>query len=252
MRLAIMQPYFFPYLGHFSLIAACDRWVVFDITQYTPKKWMNRNRILHPAGGAKWLTVPLANSSIHIRTHQAALLDPAVAGQRILAQLAHYRRAPYYRPVLNLLETAFAGADASLVGLNVRALAVVCDYIGLPFHYQVCSKLNVVLPPHLGPGEWAPEIAAALGAGEYINPVGGRALFDPARFSRLGVSLRFLQSHTLTYATPGFAFVPNLSILDVLMWTPPEAVLAAVRNFALLSPEDAGSSVLDARPALAA
>lgn len=51
MRLGIMQPYFFPYPGHFALIAHVDQWLVFDITQYTPKTWMNRNRILHPRGG---------------------------------------------------------------------------------------------------------------------------------------------------------------------------------------------------------
>ena len=49
-KLGIMQPYFFPYLGHFALIAHTDAWVVFDITQYTPKTWMNRNRVLHPKG----------------------------------------------------------------------------------------------------------------------------------------------------------------------------------------------------------
>ncbi len=56
MRLGIMQPYFFPYLGHFGLIAACDRWVVFDTCQYTPRSWMNRNRVLHPAEGWTWAT----------------------------------------------------------------------------------------------------------------------------------------------------------------------------------------------------
>ena len=76
MRLGIMQPYFFPYLGHFSLIAAADEWVVFDVTQYTPSSWMNRNRILHPVRGWKWLTVPLANGSIHIRTEQAKSPTP--------------------------------------------------------------------------------------------------------------------------------------------------------------------------------
>jgi hypothetical protein len=68
-----MQPYFFPYIGHFSLIAACDEWVVFDLTQYTPRTWLNRNRIRHPCGGAKWLTVPIAGSSIRLRIHEARL-----------------------------------------------------------------------------------------------------------------------------------------------------------------------------------
>ena len=51
MRLGIMHPFFFPYLGHFALIAAVDQWIVFDVTQYTPKTWMNRNPILQPDTG---------------------------------------------------------------------------------------------------------------------------------------------------------------------------------------------------------
>lgn len=46
-----MQPYFFPYLGRFSLIAECDEWIVFDTSQYTKRNWINRNRVLHPAAG---------------------------------------------------------------------------------------------------------------------------------------------------------------------------------------------------------
>ena len=249
MRLAIMQPYFFPYLGHFSLIAACDQWIVFDITQYTPKTWMNRNRILHPAGGAKWLTVPLANSSIHIRTHQAALLDPAGLRGCLLPQLSHYRRAPFYRPVIDLLDRVLTTPPSSLARLNVRALEAVCGYLGLPFRYRICSELRLALPPDLGPGGWAPEIAAALGADEYVNPAGGRALFDPDRFRRNGVALNFLHSQAPTYATPGFAFQPNLSVLDALMWNDPPTVLAAVRTFKI---ERADTSVFHAGPALAA
>ena len=82
-----MQPYFFPYLGHFSLIASVDRWYVFDITQYTPRTWMNRNRILHPHDGAQYVTVPLSNSSNSIKTSEARILDLSAARQSIVGKL---------------------------------------------------------------------------------------------------------------------------------------------------------------------
>jgi len=232
MRLAIMQPYFFPYLGHFSLIAACDEWIVFDISQYTPKTWMNRNRVLNPAGGSKWVTVPLANGSIRIRAHEAALLDPKAAQRSVLGHLSHYRHAPHYAAVRALVEDVFTD-DPSLVRLNARALDAVCSYIGLSFPHRICSELDLSLPPELGPGDWAREICGALGASAYVNPVGGRALFDPASFARRGVALHFLQSETFTYAAGRFGFEPNLSILDALMWNSPEAVLAAVQRYHL-------------------
>lgn len=82
-----MQPYFFPYLGHFALIASTDAWVVFDITQYMPKTWMNRNRILHPKESWNYISVPLSNSSISIRTSEARVLDLAKACDSVLGML---------------------------------------------------------------------------------------------------------------------------------------------------------------------
>ena len=79
------------------------------------------------------------------------------------------------------------------------------------------------------PGEWAPAISAALGATEYINPDGGRALFDVADFARRGIRLTFAQPRAFTYPTPGAGFVPDLSVLDALLWNPPEVVGAAAR-----------------------
>lgn len=231
----IMQPYFFPYIGHFSLIASVDRWIVFDITQYTPKTWMNRNRILHPRTGWQYVTVPLGNGSISTRTCDARMLDPAETHQNIRGKLSHYKnRAPFYKEVISLVDACFSVPDDSLVRLDTRALAAVCRYIGLPFEYQICSEMNLQLPENPGPGGWALEIASQIGAGGYINPLSGRELFDPEQFSARGIRLSFLEPHAFTYATPAYGFEPGLSILDVLMWNPPEVVAHAARTHATL------------------
>ncbi|MBO9536356.1 WbqC family protein [Herbaspirillum sp.] len=232
MKLGIMQPYFFPYLGHFALIAATDAWVVFDITQYTPKSWMSRNRVLHPSGGANYISVALSNSSIHIKTHEAKVLDLAQSRQSTLGKLSHYRKhAPYFAQVQALIEAAMADAgDDSLVSLNVRGLKAVCDYLELPFNYTVASQHAFTFPEQMGPGDWAPHISAQMGAGMYINPVGGRDIFNPRSFEERGVELRFLEFSPMTYPTRGFTFEPHLSIIDVLMWNDPEAVRDALRD----------------------
>jgi hypothetical protein len=237
MRLGIMQPYFFPYLGHFALIANCDRWVVFDITQYTPKTWMNRNRVLHPSGGTMYVTVPLSNSSQSILTREARIKDPDQAHQAIRGRLSHYKRhAPGYRAVLELVDDAFAHLTGdSLVKLDVAALRVTCSYLGLPFDYSICSELDLPIEAPRGPGDWAPAIAQALGADAYVNPAGGRSLFDPGDFARRQIDLSFLEMPVFTYPTGPFDFEPHLSILDVLMWNPPDRVLAALKT-AVLTP----------------
>jgi len=234
-RMGIMQPYFFPYLGHFSLIAACDDWVVFDISQYTPKGWMNRNRVRHPDGPPNWVSVPLRNGSISIRTCEAQVQDVAATERMVLGKLSHYRkRAPFARAVEALVREAFAlpAGDESLVHLDVRALGAVCAYLGLPFAPKICSELDLALPPDLGPGDWALEIASRLGAGSYLNPASGRALFDPAAFAARGLELAFLQPRSWSYAAGPFEPLADLSILDVLMWNDPATVRAALQSHA--------------------
>lgn len=235
MRMGIMQPYFFPYPGHFALIAAVDQWVVFDLTQYTPKTWISRNRVLHPSGGANWINVPLANSSISVKIHEARVLDLQATCQAVLGKLSHYRRrAPYARQVEDLVRETFAaaGTQGSLVDLDVAGLVATCARLELPFRYQVASRLTLDLPEQPGPGDWAPAIAAQLGAATYVNPASGRALFDPDTFRRSGLGLEFLHWQGYDYPTPGLAGEPGLSILDALMWNRPEDVRAALSTHA--------------------
>lgn len=238
MKLGIMQPYFFPYLGHFALIAHVDAWVVFDVTQYTPKTWMNRNRVLHPNEGWIYVNVPLANSSISIRTNEARILNLADARRNVLGKLTHYRRkAPYYQAVVTLVESAMADSDnPSLVHLNARSLRCVCEYLGLRFDYRICSDLDIPLPGTLAPGEWAPAICSKLGASGYVNPAGGRELFAPADFSSRKIELEFLSFENFAYETKPYSFEPGLSILDVLMWNSPRAVVDAIRGNTTLLP----------------
>jgi len=230
MKLGIMQPYFFPYLGHFSLIANTDQWIVFDISQYTPKTWMNRNRILHPVQGWNYVTVPLSNSSISIKTFEARILDVEKTRESVLGKLSHYKRkAPYFSAVEKLVHDTFAMEDDdSLVHLNVRSLEAVCHYLGIPFHYKICSELDLPLPSDMQAGDWALEISALLGATDYVNPISGRELFDPAQFAARGIALHFLKTSEFRYDTGPYQFEPYLSILDVLMWNDPETVLAEI------------------------
>jgi WbqC-like protein family len=238
MKLGIMQPYFFPYLGHFALIAAVDEWIVFDIVQYTRKSWVNRNRVLNPGGGWQYVSMSLDDSSIHAKISEAKIANFRGQEQYILGKTSHYKRyAPHYAQVCDIVKSAFAGADDdSLVSLNVSGLRTVCEYLGLPFRHRICSRLAIEYPKTLRGGQWAPWISSALSADVYINPVGGRELFDLADFMRQGITLEFLLFEPFVYRTPGYDFEESLSILDVLMWNRPDEIVQAIKeNSSLIS-----------------
>ena len=242
MKLAIMQPYFFPYLGHFALISQCEKWVVFDITQYTPKSWMSRNRVLHPRQGWNYISVPLANASISIKTAQAEILCFADLAPSLLGKLSHYRKkAPFHRHVQRLIAEIFSVPTDSLVALNVRALDAVCRYLGIRFDHVLASELDLVLPEIDHPGGWAPAIGRCLGATEYINPISGYSIFRHTDFDAAGVALNFLKFRNFVYPTGPYQFEEGLSILDVMMWNEPATIRDAIVSH---------SSIIDARERL--
>lgn len=235
-RIGIMQPYFFPYLGYFALMAHVDRWVVFDVTQYTPKTWMNRNRVLHPLSGWMYVTVPVRHVSRSAAVSEVFTDQPEMALASIVGKLAHYRNsAPHFADVLGLVERGFRErADDSLVAIDTSCLRVVCDHLGMPLDYSVCSAMDLDLSRVVHPGQWALHIAEQLGAAEYVNPLGGASLFREEEFEAAGVGLSFLQLPALVYDPSPFEFVPSLSILDVLMWNDPASILSFVRDQSVL------------------
>lgn len=229
MKLGIMQPYFFPYLGHFALIAQCDQWVVFDVTQFTRKSWMTRNRILHPREGWTYISVPLANASTSIRTCDARILSFEDTAKNLQSKLGHYRRrAPFWREVERVVSDVFARPTESLVELNVRTLDAVCRYLDITFDAIVASKSIPDLPKINHPGGWAPAICERLGASEYFNPVSGYSIFRVEDFEEATVALRFLDFEPLSYPTGPWRFEESLSVLDVMMWNSPEAIRQAI------------------------
>ena len=232
MKLGIMQPYFFPYIGHFSLISAVDQWIVFDISQYTPKSWMNRNRILHPKQGWQYITIPLSNSSISIKTNEAKILEITKAKINIFGKLSHYKKkAPYFSAVNDLIQEIFGSCKSdSLVQLNIEGLKSICHYLNIPFKYKVCSDLSLSLGDKLGAGDWALEICSQLGATSYLNPDSGRNIFDPAAFKDRGISLQFAKFSEFAYSTGPYDYEPNLSILDVMMWNSPSLIHDKIIN----------------------
>ena len=224
MKLGIMQPYFFPYLGYFDLINYTDKWIVFDDVQYIRHGWINRNRILHPSAGWSYIIVPVkAHRDILIR--EVSIADDGKWKARILGQLQHYKKkAPYYREVVNLFEDCVSYESKLISQLNVYALKKVCIYMGIKFNYSFFSEMNLKLDFINGPGNWALRISQALGAEEYVNLPGGESLFDKEEFTNSDIKLTIRNFPVLTYDCPGYEFLPNLSIIDILMWNSPEEV----------------------------
>jgi len=227
MKLGIMQPYLFPYLGYFDIINYTDRWIVFDTAQYIRHGWVNRNRVLCPDKGWMYITVPVKQCSQNTTIRDIEIASDRDWKEGILGKLAHYKnRAPYSNETMDLVEDCLGFQGNSLARLNAYTLEKVCERLDICFDWSFYSEMDLDLGRVDGPGDWALRISEAMVADEYANPPGGIDLFDEQAFADSGIQLTIRNLPTFQYACGDYRFIPNLSIVDVLMWNEPGKIKA--------------------------
>jgi hypothetical protein len=230
---AMMQPYLFPYLGYFQLIARSDVFVLGDDLQYVKGSWINRNRIL-VNGQPQLITFPLRKGGGFDPINQRWLCDDfAREAQKLLRTLElAYSRAPYKTEVVPLIRQILTHPERNLARFTEHSIRCVCAYLDITTPIRIGSELG--LPARMDKQERVIGIAKKLGAALYINPIGGVALYCPALFRSHGLSLRFLRMDDLSYPQFNQPFVPSLSIIDVLMFNSQKDAQALLKRFSLI------------------
>ncbi|MFZ4413844.1 MAG: WbqC family protein [Bacteroidales bacterium] len=235
MKLAIMQPYFFPYLGYFSLIQNTDQFILLDDVQFKRHGWIERNRILKPNEGWQYINVPLEKHSREILIKDIRIRKTENLKVMILKQLEHYKKsAPYFSEVIAFLNKVFNKEFDSIVKLNAHLLTESCNYLEIKFNYQIFSEMNLEIKPINAPGDWALNISKAMNANEYLNPIGGIHIFDEEAFKAAKIKLSFLKLSQPNYMQGNRLFEPGLSIIDVLMNCGIERTKELINQFELV------------------
>ena len=216
-----MQPYFLPYIGYWQLIAAVDAFVVYDNIKYTKKGWINRNRFLRN-GVEDTFSLPLRKDSDFLDVNQRYLAD-AFDRENLLNRFREaYRKAPEFSAVMPLLEGTIRNPAVNLFEYILRSIQAVCDFLEIKTPLVVSSA--IACDHSLKSAERVQAICKALGADTYVNPVGGMELYSKENFASLGIDLKFLKALPFEYQQSGNAFVPWLSILDVLVFNSTQTV----------------------------
>ncbi|MDL5032864.1 WbqC family protein [Pelomonas sp. APW6] len=213
MRVAIMQPYFLPYIGYFQLMGQVDCFVVYDNIKYTKKGWINRNRLLRN-GEPVTFSLPLAAGSDALDIRDRHLAQD-FNRRKLLAQLTEaYRLAPQFPALKAWLEELVLFDENRLFDYLLHSLRQVHSRLALSCELRVSSSVDA--DHELRGQERVLAICKALGATTYINPTGGVELYEPAAFAAQGIELKFLKSTLPTYPQGPHPHVPALSIIDVL------------------------------------
>ncbi len=214
-KIAIMQPYFLPYIGYFQLLNVVNEFILYDIIQYTKKGWINRNRyLLH--GQDTYFTLPLKKDSDYLPIAERYITE-TFNKKKLFSQINHaYARAPYKMETLTLFESILFYNENNLFKYIHHSILTLCQYLGIETPIILSSTLEY--ENALKAQEKVIALCKARNATEYINLSGGMNLYAQEDFKEAGMALKFLKAKNFEYPQLENNFIPSLSILDVLMF----------------------------------
>lgn len=227
MKIGIMQPYFLPYLGYFQLIKASDAFVLHDNVQFTKRGWLNRNRILLNGRGHLF-TLPLVRTS-----HKAVIKDKYISAdysrESLLAKIySAYHKAPHFRYVFPQIEKIILFNDNNFFTYTKNSILEICKMLEIEVNVLEASCCEV--PPETSGQERVISICKALKAKAYINPISGTKLYSSTEFYNNSISLNFIQPNLQLYKQYHNKFIPNLSVLDTLMFVDKATIIKMCNN----------------------
>lgn len=233
MKLAIMQPYFFPYLGYFQLINAVDTFVLYDNVQFTKKGWFNRNRLLVD-NKVEYFTINLKKDSDFLDVSER-LISPVYFEKEMPKTLRKieqsYRKAPRFDEVYPFIVELFEFKESNLFLYLENALRKTMDFLDIKVKLVISSDLPL---NHSLKNKWRVfDIYHHLGATQYINPSGGHDLYNKEDFADNNVNLNFLMQKLPSYNQFENEFIPGLSIIDVMMFNSKEQINNLLNQFKL-------------------
>ncbi len=219
MKLGIMQPYLFPYIGYYQLINAVDQYVIYDDVNYIKGGWVNRNHIL--VNNRKFLfTIALDHACPHKHINEILIKDDCM---KILKTIyLSYKRAPYFQQTMKLLEEIFSLPEPNLGKFLTNSIIATSHH--LKIKTEIFTSSDIEKDCTLKGKNMVLSICKHFGAGTYINAIGGQCLYDKDDFASHNITLQFLEPCLTEYKQYNHEFVPKLSMIDVMMFNTPEEI----------------------------
>ncbi len=222
MKTVIMQPYLFPYLGYWQMIAAADTFVLFDDVNYIKRGWINRNNILLN-NSVHLFTLPLVKASQNKLINEINITSESKEIKKILKLIeTAYKKAPYYNDVFPIISSILLYPDANLVSLLMHQFVEIFSYLDIKT--KIILSSSIPKDNTLKGQEKILAICHHLNTTQYINAIGGKELYDKQRFLKENICLNFIKMRDITYHQFNLEFIPYLSFIDVLMFNNVEKI----------------------------
>ena len=233
MKVAIMQPYLFPYLGYYQLVHSVDQFVFYDDANFINRGWVNRNNILSN-NKSHLFTIPLKKISQNKLINEVTVENKQIWKERFFKTLYHvYKKAPFYEQSIQVIDAVLSGEDESISAITSSSIIAVANYLGLKTDFMFSSQI-----PHDKTLKGQAKIIAMceeIGAATYINPINGMEMYNKPSFNEKGIDLFFIKMDDVYYSQfKKDNFVSNLSIIDVLMFSSKDKITSMLTKYKLL------------------
>lgn len=231
MKLGIMQPYFFPYIGYWQLIDAVDEYVIYDDVNFIKGGWINRNRILNQ-GKVQYFNVYLEGASSNKRINEVKVeQNEQIVNKNLRILEAAYKKAPYFEETMRVLCPIIKNKNSNLAEYLCFSLLEISQYLQIDTQFIQSSK--IVKNNALKGQDKVIEICKIRNADTYLNAIGGKELYSQEAFAKENISLKFVQTELIVYKQFDEVFEPNLSIIDMMMFNSVDNIKQYLKRFQL-------------------
>ncbi len=232
MKLAVMQPYLFPYIGYFQLMNAADRFVIYDDVNFIKKGWINRNNIL-VNGKANLFTVPLKNASQNKLISESEISEISEWKKDLLRTIElSYRKAPCFEEVFELIIRIINTDETNISGYIYYSLEQVNRFLNIDT--EIVRSSSIYQNRLLKQQKRIIDICKKENAREYINPIGGLELYSKKLFKENEIDLYFIKTNEIVYRQFNNEFSGSLSIIDVMMFNPKDQINEFLNDYELI------------------
>jgi len=231
-RVAIMQPYLFPYPGYYQLAAHVDTFVFLDDVNYIKGGYINRNSYRGRDGEAVRFTLPVSSVSSFRPINEHLFANDDRHADKLLKGLAQaYGSAAFAPEIMPLVEGVIRQTDRNVARLAARSVTACLDYLGVARPFRFASE--IAPPGALRGQDRVIDLCHRLGATEYINSIGGVDLYSRDAFAAAGLQLRFLRMDAARLVHDGRNHAP-FSIIDAMMHCPRDVLLDLLSRYELV------------------
>ena len=230
-----MQPYVFPYLGYMHLVNASDIFVFYDDVTFIKQGWINRNRIIVNNSPYNF-TIPLQDASSFRWIKHTLVKDLDYFKKKFIKQVTQsYRKARNYKLGIEYIEAVLDDESANISDIAQKSVIFFFDMMGIEKLFLKSSELPIPNRDGISAADRLIDITKYLDGDRYINLSGGVELYSKDYFASNKVQLNFVSSTFNAYDQGGgVAFIPSMSIIDLVMRLEPDEIREHLSTFELI------------------